>query len=579
MTSAAVYARKSTDDKKANAELKSVTRQVANARAFAARRGWVVAEAHVYQDDAISGAEFERRPGFQKMLAAAKRGEFSILVVEEQKALGRESSETPYWIKKLSERGVEIWGCLEDRCVTPRSATDKLTSMVRSFADESERTNAALRVREGHKRYAERGAVVGGRLYGYRNVKKYADAEAQIYTHTAREIDEPEARVVRRIFSMYAEGHGLRAVAKTLTAERVASPRYTPHEGLSPVGAWTPSTVAAVLDREHYHGVVVWNKHQKRDSWGKIAVTARPESEWVRTEAESLRIVPEDLWLRVAARRRTAHEIKSTGRPRKDRELNLLAGIAVCATCGGGLVAESGSYSCARRRHSGACENGCRVRVADANERVLLAIEEHVLTPARVAEFLLATERAERDGSNERERRDIEKRIARVVDAIEQGQGDAPTLVARLRDLEARRASLAAEKAIPQPSPRVVASALKDWRERLRGNVETARDVLRRLVAGRIAFTPMPGGLGYTFRAPTRFSGLLEGAAIEESRLPAYIKRNDARGRDDAEIRSLETAFEKALTVGQKAATEKVWRPQRVPDFIPELEGCVLRAS
>jgi DNA invertase Pin-like site-specific DNA recombinase len=68
---AAVYARKSTDQNLPDAE-KSVTRQVEHATAYAARKGWTVDPAHVYQDDGISGAEFVTRPGFLRLLNALK---------------------------------------------------------------------------------------------------------------------------------------------------------------------------------------------------------------------------------------------------------------------------------------------------------------------------------------------------------------------------------------------------------------------------------------------------------------------------------------------------------------------------
>jgi hypothetical protein len=64
---AAIYARKSTDQNLPDEE-KSVTRQVERARAFAARKGWTVADAHVYADDGISGAEFTKRPGFLRLM-------------------------------------------------------------------------------------------------------------------------------------------------------------------------------------------------------------------------------------------------------------------------------------------------------------------------------------------------------------------------------------------------------------------------------------------------------------------------------------------------------------------------------
>jgi len=59
----AIYARKSTEQTGTAEEAKSVTRQIDHARAYAAKKGWTVGEAHVYTDDGISGAEFAKRPG------------------------------------------------------------------------------------------------------------------------------------------------------------------------------------------------------------------------------------------------------------------------------------------------------------------------------------------------------------------------------------------------------------------------------------------------------------------------------------------------------------------------------------
>ncbi|MCI0407339.1 MAG: recombinase family protein [Acidobacteria bacterium] len=55
---AAIYARKSTEQNGVGDEEKSVVRQVEHARAYATRKGWSVADEHVYMEDGISGAEF-----------------------------------------------------------------------------------------------------------------------------------------------------------------------------------------------------------------------------------------------------------------------------------------------------------------------------------------------------------------------------------------------------------------------------------------------------------------------------------------------------------------------------------------
>ena len=79
MTIAAIYARKSTEQSVPD-ETKSVTRQVDNAKAFALKMGWTVPTEHIYIDDGISGAEFEKRPAFMSMMATLPRPPFRRLM-------------------------------------------------------------------------------------------------------------------------------------------------------------------------------------------------------------------------------------------------------------------------------------------------------------------------------------------------------------------------------------------------------------------------------------------------------------------------------------------------------------------
>jgi DNA invertase Pin-like site-specific DNA recombinase len=62
--SAAIHARKSHDQPGVPDDAKSLARQIAHARAYAAQKGWTVDETQIYTDDGISGGEFQRRPGF-----------------------------------------------------------------------------------------------------------------------------------------------------------------------------------------------------------------------------------------------------------------------------------------------------------------------------------------------------------------------------------------------------------------------------------------------------------------------------------------------------------------------------------
>ena len=86
-TTAAVYARKSTED----ATAASVSRQVEHGRAFAEKRGWVVPAEQLYVDDGFSGGEFHDRPGLLRLLNAAlmKPRPFDVVVMSESSRLGR----------------------------------------------------------------------------------------------------------------------------------------------------------------------------------------------------------------------------------------------------------------------------------------------------------------------------------------------------------------------------------------------------------------------------------------------------------------------------------------------------------
>src|SRR5437899_1046016 len=106
---AAVYARKSTEQTNVSVEEKSVARQIEHAKAYAAKQGWTIAVEHTYVDDGVSGAEFARRPGLMRLLAALKpRPPFQILIMSNVDRLGREQIETTYLLKQFIVAGVRV---------------------------------------------------------------------------------------------------------------------------------------------------------------------------------------------------------------------------------------------------------------------------------------------------------------------------------------------------------------------------------------------------------------------------------------------------------------------------------------
>ena len=170
---AAIYARKSTEQTGVADEQKSVARQIDHAAPMRPRKGWTVADEHVYVDDGISGAEFANRPGFLRLMNALKpRAPFQVLIMSEVSRLGREQIETAYALKQLSVAGVRCFSYLEDRELLMESATDKFLLSAVNFAAEIEREKGRQRTYDAMVRKARAGHVTGGRVRLYERANR-----------------------------------------------------------------------------------------------------------------------------------------------------------------------------------------------------------------------------------------------------------------------------------------------------------------------------------------------------------------------------------------------------------------------
>jgi DNA invertase Pin-like site-specific DNA recombinase len=389
---AAVYARRSQDQPGVADEARSVSRQVEHARAYAARKSWTVEDQYVYTDDAISGAEFQRRPGFLRLMNALKpRPPFSVLVMMDEDRLGREQIETAWALKQLITAGVRVFSYLQDRERTLESPTDKLLLSVTAFAGELEREKARQRTADAMLRRARAGHATGAVGFGYR-LRPVLDGMRR--SHVERVIEPHEATVVRRIFTLAAEGWGVKRIAAVLNDEGAPAPM--PRRSGRPRG-WAPSSVREILDREAYRGILVWNRSRKRDTWGQQRQRPRDESEWLRVGAPELRIVDEALWRGAQERRdakRALYLARNHGRPfgRPPSGIDspyLMTGFGTCGLCGGSMSVLTRSHGhqrtafwgCMVRKQRGraVCPNTLEVPLEATDRAVLESVKHDVL--------------------------------------------------------------------------------------------------------------------------------------------------------------------------------------------------------
>ena len=476
------------------------------------------------------------------MSALKPRPPFQVLVMSEESRLGREAIETAYALKQIITVGVRVFFYLEDRERTLESPTDKLLLSVTAFADELEREKARQRTYDAMQRKARAGQVTGGRVFGYDNVDVFSDrvdaSGRPRRAHVERRINEREAAVVRRIFDLCAAGHGMKQISYQLNADGASAPR--PQRG-RPAG-WAPSSIREILHRPLYRGEIVWNRSRKRNTWGQKQQRPRPETEWLRIPAPQLQIVSDELWRAAHGRLEEARAVylrgtngQLWGQPARGVESKyLLVGLASCGVCGAGVSVRS----CLRSRHRYfyyVCTasytrgphvfgNGAHWAMDGLDRTVLDAIASQVLSPVALSRALtraldlVVTAPTSSTGARaglERDLRDVDARIEPLVGAIADGD-PMPELLARLKQERGRTAALVAQlEALPRiDRGQLQARArekLADWRGLLERQASYGRQVLRKILIGRLTVTPEADGAHLTGTATwgKLFSGLL----------------------------------------------------------------------
>ncbi len=339
--------------------------------------------------------------------------------------------------------------------------------------------------------------------------------------HVERQINEAEAAIVRRIFQLCAEGHGMRQVAHQLNAVGAVCPRSQQRR---PSG-WAPSSIRAVL----YRAALSWGDHLEQDPeaghLGAAHQQSRAEAEWLRVPAPDLRIVSDAEWHAAHARLGEARALylrgtkgQLWGHPARGTESKyLLGGLATCGVCGSGLSVRSRQhgkrraffYVCTayhtRGRH--VCANKQELPMTDANAAVLSAMGEQVLSPAVVeAAVTRALERlAEPQPVTEApalrdDLRRLDGELTRLTSALATG-ADLTSVVTAIRDRERQKATLEQKLAaveqvgkLPDLNRDELEQILRDrldvWRGLLGRHIGQARQILRKLLVGRLVVTP-----------------------------------------------------------------------------------------
>ncbi|GLY71235.1 recombinase family protein [Amycolatopsis taiwanensis] len=332
--------------------------QLGNARKFIEPLGGTVA-ADFFDIGQSRSVPWERRAEASRLLAALKdpnRGWDAVVVGEGTRCwFGNQFS---LIAPRFAAYGVDLWVPELGGKFDARNPSHKMLMSVLGGMSESERQHVQARVRAAmDSQVINEGRHQGGRApYGYTvmdggphpNPRKAAEG----YRLRVLAIDEPSAKVVRRIFAEYLSGMGDRAIANGLNLDGIPCPsaRRPDQNRHRLADGWQGSTVRAILDNPRYTGYAIfgrWTKHEtlldpEDVAAGHVVRFRRSEPDRVvrsRTQAHPEIISVEDFTEAQLLRRtkaagglRTARKTERGRRPTK--RTYLFRGRIRCATCG-----------------------------------------------------------------------------------------------------------------------------------------------------------------------------------------------------------------------------------------------------
>jgi site-specific DNA recombinase len=330
---AAIYIRVSSDKQEEDGT--SLESQLAACQAYCKEHGYIVVEAHIYQD-VYTGTEYRYRPGLNRLLKAAEKKEFDVVVFNSIERLSRKLAHQIIITELLTDNNVSIESVTED--IGDSSPYGQMFRSILSAAGEIELERLKERIDRGKRgRVTEKKVLLGAgpALYGYKwNETRTAYLiNDEIVMVDANGNKWSEAKIAIRIFDMASQGISLRKIAFTLSQEGIFNRKGT---------IWGPNTISTMLSNISYIGKAVQYKERiTKLPNGSRTHKKRPEEEQIElpdgiipplVTTEIFHIVQQQL-----ARNKQMSARNNKVYPEDDCILR--CGLVVCGLCGSNMFA------------------------------------------------------------------------------------------------------------------------------------------------------------------------------------------------------------------------------------------------
>ena len=365
----------------------SIEQQIAECEQYAQANNLTIT-AH-FEDRAISGRS-DKRPGFQKCLRAAERGEFQVLLAYKSNRISRNMQSALNYEQRLANAGVRVVYCKEE---FGDNATGRFMLRMMMNMNQFYSENMSEDIRRGMVDSVSKGKVVGSVPYGYR---KGADGKY--------EIDEPAAGIVREIFARYLKNEPIADIRRDFNERGLLTKQKRP---------WAKNSFHAILVNEKYTGSYTFGD--------------------VRIEDAIPAIIEKGVFAMTQKKLDGEKVIRKRHRGNEDY---ILTGKLFCGYCFAPMVGMSGRshvgrehfyYACQTRRTKRTCDKK-NVHKEEIEQKVVEIFQKCVLDDETVmwmSNTLLEASQRFKEQSNlanyESHLREVKKQIGNLVRAIEMG--------------------------------------------------------------------------------------------------------------------------------------------------------------
>jgi len=197
------YCRVSTDS---DVQLNSLDNQLEYYETYIKSKStWTFVEGYV--EEGVTGTRADKRPSFMRMIKDAKLKKFDLIITKDVSRFARDLEDSIHYIRDLKASGVGVF--FENQALnTFDPNSEMILNFLFNFAQEESKKISA-NVKFGYRKAIDKGHVLGSS-----NITGYKKDKCKLV------IVEEEAKLIRRIFELYATGeYGYHKLAKKLFDE------------------------------------------------------------------------------------------------------------------------------------------------------------------------------------------------------------------------------------------------------------------------------------------------------------------------------------------------------------------------